>query len=100
MEKEIVTKCESAIKELGLDILPEEEKVEIIQRMTNLVCDRVMLKLISRISDEEIEEANDIMSGTDEKKQAEFLAIKMPDFLSVVEEEVNNAKKEINNNIE
>ncbi|MDD3386377.1 MAG: DUF5663 domain-containing protein [Candidatus Pacebacteria bacterium] len=99
MEKEITIKCEGAIKELGLDILSEEERAEIIEKMTNLVCDKLMLKLISRISDEEIEEANDVMSGTDEKKKADFLAIKMPDFLSVIEEEVNSAKKEISNNI-
>jgi len=100
MEKDIIIKCESVIEEMGLNILSEDEKNKILDRMTNLVCDKVMLKLVDRISDEEIEEANDIMSGDDEKKKAEFLAIKMPDLLTVIEEEVNNTKKEIISNIE
>lgn len=100
MEKDIVIKCESVIEEMGLNILSEDEKNKILDRMTNLVCDKVMLKLVGRISDEEIEEANDIMSGDDEKKKAEFLAEKMPDLFKVIEEEVNNTKKEIISNIE
>jgi len=99
MEKEIIIKCENVIEELGLEMLSEEKKEELLQKMTDLVCNRIMLKLVSRISDDEIDKANEIMSGDNEEEKAKLLEDKMPDFVHLLEEEIKIAKEEILNNI-
>lgn len=100
MEKEIVNKCESVIEEMGLSALPDEKKAEFLEKISALVCDKLILKLMERISDVEVEEANEIMAGDDEEKKLEFLKIKMPDFNTILQEEIDSVKKEILENID
>lgn len=100
MEKEIINKCESIMEEMSLSALSDEKKQEIMEKMAGLVCDRIILKLMERISDVEVDEANEIMTGEDEDRQLEFLRIKMPDFNDVLDEEINAVKSEILKNID
>jgi len=96
MEKEIINKCESIMEEMGLSALDDKRKQEIMDKMMGLVCDRIILKLMGRISDVEVDEANEIMtSGEIEDRQLEFLRIKMPDFNEILDEEINAVKAEI-----
>ena len=50
---------------------------------------------MGRISDVEVDEANEIMTSEDEDRQLEFLRIKMPDFNEILDEEINAVKAEI-----
>ncbi|MGI6335153.1 MAG: DUF5663 domain-containing protein [Minisyncoccales bacterium] len=95
MEKEITNKCESIMEEMGLSALDDKRKQEIMDKMVGLVCDRIILKLMGRISDVEVDEANEIMTSGDEDRQLEFLRIKMPDFNEILDEEINAVKAEI-----
>ncbi len=95
MEKEITNKCESIMEEMGLSALDDKRKQEIMDKMMGLVCDRIILKLMGRISDVEVDEANEIMTSGDEDRQLEFLRIKMPDFNEILDEEINAVKAEI-----
>ena len=95
MEKEITNKCESIMEEMGLSALDDKRKQEIMDKMIGLVCDRIILKLMGRISDVEVDEANEIMTSEDEDRQLEFLRIKMPDFNEILDEEINAVKAEI-----
>jgi hypothetical protein len=95
MEKEITNKCESIMEEMGLSALDDKRKQEIMDKMVGLVCDRIILKLMGRISDVEVDEANEIMASGDEDRQLEFLRIKMPDFNEILDEEINAVKAEI-----
>jgi hypothetical protein len=95
MEKEITNKCESIMEEMGLSALDDKRKQEIMDKMMGLVCDRIILKLMGRISDVEVDEANEIMTSEDEDRQLEFLRIKMPDFNEILDEEINAVKAEI-----
>ena len=95
MEKEIINKCENIMEEMGLSALDDKRKQEIMDKMVGLVCDRIILKLMGRISDVEVDEANEIMISEDEDRQLEFLRIKMPDFNEILDEEINAVKAEI-----
>jgi len=95
MEKEITNKCENIMEEMGLSALDDKRKQEIMDKMVGLVCDRIILKLMGRISDVEVDEANEIMTSEDEDRQLEFLRIKMPDFNEILDEEINAVKAEI-----
>ena len=95
MEKEITNKCESIMEEMGLSALDDKRKQEIMDKMVGLVCDRIILKLMGRISDVEVDEANEIMTSEDEDRQLEFLRIKTPDFNEILDEEINAVKAEI-----
>jgi len=85
MEKDIFSKIES----LNLNV-SEEEKTEIME----LVCEKIISKLISRVEDEELEKANKIMNEGDDEEINKFLEEKMPDFEEILEEEIENIKKE------
>jgi hypothetical protein len=95
MEKEIINKCENIMEKMGLSALDDKRKQEIMDKMVGLVCDRIILKLMGRISDVEVDEANEIMTSEDEDRQLEFLRIKMPDFNEILDEEINAVKAEI-----
>jgi len=83
------------MEEMGLSALDDKRKQEIMDKMVGLVCDRIILKLMGRISDVEVDEANEIMTSEDEDRQLEFLRIKMPDFNEILDEEINAVKAEI-----
>ncbi|MFA5228719.1 MAG: DUF5663 domain-containing protein [Candidatus Paceibacterota bacterium] len=95
MEKEIVNKCENAIDEMGLKDLSAEKKAEVLEKMSTLVCDRIILKLMGRISDVEVEKANEIMTGESDEEKLEFLKTKLPDFNIILKEEIDAVKEEI-----
>ena len=85
MEKDIFSKIES----LNLNV-SEEEKTEIME----LVCEKIISKLINRVEDEELEKANKIMNEGSDEEINKFLEEKMPDFEEILEEEIENIKKE------
>lgn len=85
MEKDIFSKIES----LNLDV-SEEEKTKIME----LVCEKIISKLITRVEDEELEKANKIMNEGSDEEINKFLEEKMPDFEEILEEEIENVKKE------
>lgn len=95
MEKEIVNKCENAIDEMGLKDLSAEKKAEVLEKMSTLVCDRIILKLMGRISDVEVEKANEIMTGESDEEKLEFLKTKLPDFNIILKEEIDAVKEGI-----
>lgn len=79
---------------MGLQNLPMEEQAKLLDRMTDLVMKRLMLRAIEEIKPEDAQEAERIFAaGTDEEK-VNFLKEKM-DFARLMEEETLKLKEEM-----
>ncbi len=85
-------------KELGLESLPEKEKNEILLRISVIIYQGVMLKIIDILSEEDQETLNTFFKDESEQDQGdkilEFLKSKIENLDDVVLEEVEKFKKE------
>lgn len=85
------------IGELGLEALPEERRVEIINKLTDLVQQRVMLHIAEKMSDTDAEELQKLMTEKGETDPAvmTFITEKIPGIPSVIRDELITVKKEL-----
>lgn len=84
------------IEELGLESLPEERKIAIVQMMTDLVQKRVMLRIMEILSEAEKDEFEKLLKekGEGAPEAAEFLKEKIPNLDEIVKEEIIKVKEE------
>lgn len=77
---------------LGIELLPEEKKMEIITQAQDLVQRRVMLRVLDTLKPED--------QGTVEKAEAEgklteFLAARVPNWTEIIMQEIARVKIEL-----
>ncbi len=85
------------IGELGLEALPEERRISIINKMADLVQQRVMIQIAEKMSDKDAEELQKIITekGESDPGVAEFITAKIPNMPDILREELVNVKKEL-----
>ncbi len=85
------------IEVLGLEALPDERKIKMVQQMANLVQKRLMLRIMEQLTEEEKDEFEKILEGEDniDLAVAEFIQNKVPNFDEMVKEEIVKVKKEL-----
>ena len=84
---------------LGLQDLPEDRKLAILEKITDLVLQRVIFRILQELKEEDKEDANKIFSsGTDTEKLA-FLQSKA-NFAQIVYEELIKVKEELTRDAE
>jgi hypothetical protein len=85
-------------KELGLENLPEQEKNEILLRISTIIYQGVMLKIVDILSEEDQETLNDFFKNEGGQDQGDkiltFLKSKIENLDDIVLEEVERFKKE------
>lgn len=79
---------------LGLDDLPDEKKSDLFMQMTDVILKRVSLRLMRLLPEEDLEEYLRIYDY-DKNRGQEFLIKKIPNYFSIVEEEVFQFKQEV-----
>jgi len=84
------------IEALGLESLPDEQKIQMVQTMVDLVQKRLMLRIMDQLSEEEKDEFEKILGGRDvDLAAAEFIKNKVPNFDEMVQEEIIKVKQEM-----
>jgi hypothetical protein len=86
---------ESIISLLGIESLSDEEKVEFLQKMTDLVQKRMVLHILEKLSPEEQVVFIDANEKNDEKKIDDILKSNNIDMLKLAEKEISKLKKEL-----
>jgi len=78
---------------LDLDDLPEEKKKELVEKMTELVERRLMVRVLGFLSDKEKEELDALL----EKNEGvhEFLKARIPNLEALTLETVENLKEDL-----
>lgn len=86
---------DNIIELLGLGSLPNEEKAAILDKMTELIQKRTMLRVIEMLSEEDAQTlANTPMSPVE---MVAFAAEKVGNFENILMEEILKAKQEMLN---
>lgn len=99
MENKILIKCDDVIKALGLESLAPEKQEELVQEMSEIISDRVLLKVVNKITKEEAIELNNMFEKNDAEGISKLLDSRIPNFAGLLQEELNVFKNELVNNL-
>ncbi len=88
------------IKEFGLEGLPEESQAKVITAMTETLTNKITLRILEELSEEEREELEKVQESEDAEKTENFLKGKLPNYEGLVDEVVEDFKKETKEQIE
>ena len=82
--------------DLGIDSLPEAEKQEILTRIGNIIFQRVMGQVIESLPEDKRKELSEVFdqSAKDPHVLLSFLQTNVPDFDSLVSNEVAKLRQE------
>ena len=84
---------ENIIELLGLRSLPEEKKIAMLQKMSELIQKRVILKIMENLSSEDGEKMAAMENNPQE--MLAYIAEKFPNFEAMVKDEVVKLKQEV-----
>lgn len=85
------------ITELGLENLSDDEKLDILSRLSALVQKRVMVRILDALSDEQKEEMGELLEkqGGNVDALTDWLSDKVQNLPGIVEQETTNVKAEL-----
>jgi len=83
------------IVELGLQDLPEERKLNLLSKMSELIQKRVLLRTIRSLSVADKQEFDKLLGKENEQEIYQFLINKVPNIDEITDEEVIKFKEEI-----
>lgn len=86
---------ENIIKILGIESLPDERKIEIVEMATDLVQKRLVARVLENLPAEEQEEFAQILGVDDQQKLQDYMDKHVPNFADMLAEEVNKVKEEL-----
>ena len=87
--------AENIISLLGLQTLPDEKKLALLDKMSNLAQKRISLRILEQLNEAEQEAFVAATAASDEEKLKEILAAKKIDLAALVEEETVKLKDEM-----
>lgn len=92
---------QNIIKELGLEKLPDERKLALLDKMSELIQKRVVSRLLQVLKGKDKEELEQIMAQKDlQEKLGQFLQEKVPDLEEIVKAEIIKFKQEAKDKVE
>ncbi len=81
---------------LGLQNLPEQQKVDLLTRMTEVIQDRITDRIVESLSADERAAFDQLMDrGASEKEVNTFLQAKVPEFGGIAAEEILRFKSQM-----
>jgi hypothetical protein len=95
MEKIVTIKCRDMIEALDLNGLSSEDKDNLIGQMSDIVCNRIVLQVMEKISEKEADELSNYLEDGDMDKVDKFLNEKVSDFSNIIQIELNNFQEEL-----
>lgn len=94
-KNKIIIEGKDLISELGLEGLSPKKQAELIDRMSDIVFKRVLLRVTERLSEGDVGVMNKFLSKKNYKKAEEIIRDKVPEFFSILKEEIEKFGKEI-----
>lgn len=95
VKNKIVIQGKDLINELGLENLSVETQAELIDRMSDVVYKRVLLQVMDKLSEKDVAELNEFFDGKGDKNPEEIIRDKVPDFASLLKEEIDKFGEEM-----
>jgi hypothetical protein len=86
---------DNIIEALGIGSLPDDKKIELLEKCAELVQQRLLLRLVKSLSESKREQFTQVLDSGDQKRLEGFLAQEAPDFLDWVTEETEQVKQRL-----
>lgn len=80
---------------LNLDYLPDEKKAALLDKMVEVVNQRLFLRIGEKLSPDKKEVLLKILENGQDGEVENFIAENIPDFLQILEEEILKLKQEL-----
>ena len=93
MNKDLLQK--NIISLLGLESLPEEKKIQLLGKLTDLVFKRTMVKVMESLPEGDQEKLAKIIDVGDSDKTNAFITEKVPNFEEIMNKEIMAVKEEM-----
>ncbi len=87
--------CKDLIKELNLDYLSLEKQEEIIDEMSNVVYDRIILRVLGMLTEEDAVNLTKLIEDGKEFEATDILSKKVSDFDNILRRELLDFQHEI-----
>jgi len=97
--QKITIQGKDLIKELGLENLSVDEQEKLVSDMSEVVYERVLLRVVEKLSDEEATELNNLFEKGNMEKIDQYLRDRVPDFASILRKEIEKYQEEMIKNI-
>jgi hypothetical protein len=88
-------KEKTLIEELGLGHLSEEQKNQMNDQLADILQNRVTVRILEILTDEEKAELDKLVAAGDDEKADVFLTEKVPGLELIVQEEFESLKREM-----
>jgi len=86
---------QNIIRSLGLESLPEERKIAVIEKMTTLLQKRLMVRMVTALDASKQAELADALENPESEAAQVFISQNFPDFPKWIEEETGKLKQEM-----
>ncbi len=94
-QEKIAIQCKDIIKELNLDYLSIEEQEEMVTEMSEVVYEKIILRIIERLSEDDVKSLNNILDEERYDAAGFFLSERVSDIEKIIEEEIKYFQEEI-----
>ena len=95
---ELVKIDDQFLADLGLTDLSDEEKTEVAEKIRTALESKVGIKLTHSLSENQLDEFNNIVSGDDPKAALDWMETNMPNYREVVMIELDAIIDQIKHN--
>ena len=86
---------ENVIKILGIENLPDDRKLAILAKMTDLVQKRLLARMLESLPENQQEKFGKILEQNHPQEIQKFVEVNLPNFQQWLVEEVTALKKEL-----
>ena len=86
---------QNIINILGIQSLPDDRKSELVDKMSELVQKRLLVKVLDSLTQSQRDEFEQILNENDDDKFNEFVSKNIPQMAQWLNEEVNQLKQEL-----
>src|SRR5688572_23898524 len=86
---------ENLITMLGLEALPPERQLKLIQAATELVEQRLMIRVIESFTPSQRQEFDNLVDNGTDEQVAEFIQNNVPQMNQLIDEEVAQVKEQL-----
>ncbi|HNP79223.1 MAG TPA: DUF5663 domain-containing protein [Candidatus Pacearchaeota archaeon] len=94
-KQNVIIQCKDLIEELNLDYLSEEKQEELIDEMSEVVYDRIILRILAMMTEEDVIKITKLIESGAEFEAGEILTHKIPNFENVLKREFLDFQHEI-----
>jgi len=86
---------QNIINILGIESLPDERKAALVEKMSELIQKRLLVRILGSLTDEQVEEFQELLEKNNQADTDAFITQNVPDLGEWLIEETNQIKKEL-----